>query len=324
MAVYTNVSDEALAEFLTHYDLGRVVSFKGIAGGVENTNYLLQTEAGSYILTLYEKRVAEADLPFFIGLMDHLASRGFTCPLPIRNRAGDALGRLEGRPAAIISFLEGMEVSHPTADYCRLAGQTMARLHLTAQDFDIQRVNALAPAGWPPLVESAVGEADTVEAGMAELITSELAYAQQNWPTDIPSGVIHADMFKDNVFFLDGALSGVIDFYFACNDYLAYDLAVGINAWCFDDELQFDAERCAAMIAGYQEIRQLEPAEREALPILARGAALRFLLTRVNDWLNVPPGALVVPHDPKAFSARLRFFKSATPSTFGLSTSGTS
>lgn len=321
MAVYTNVSDEALADFLTNYDLGKVVSFKGIAGGVENTNYLLQTESGSYILTLYEKRVAEADLPFFIGLMDHLASRGFTCPLPIRNRDGAALGRLEGRPAAIISFLAGMEVSHPNSEYCRLAGQTMARLHLTAKGFDITRVNSLAPAGWPPLVESAVDEADTVEDGMAELITSELAFAQAHWPaaSDIPSGVIHADMFKDNVFFLDGELSGVIDFYFACNDYLAYDLAVGINAWCFDDNLKFDEGRCQAMIAGYQEIRQLEPAEREALPILARGAALRFLLTRVNDWLNVPPGALVVPHDPKAFSARLRFFQSATLATFGLS-----
>jgi homoserine kinase type II len=319
MAVYTEVSDEALTAFLTNYDLGKVLSFKGIAGGVENTNYLLQTEAGSYILTLYEKRVAEADLPFFIGLMDHLASRGFTCPLPIRNRQGDALGRLENRPAAIISFLEGMEVSHPNANYCRLAGQTMARLHQTAEGFEIHRTNALAPAGWPPLVDSAVDQADTVEAGMADLITSELAFAQESWPTDIPSGVIHADMFKDNVFFLDGELSGVIDFYFACNDYLAYDLAVGINAWCFDDDLQFDTERCAAMIEGYQQIRKLEPAERDALPVLARGAALRFLLTRVNDWLNVPPGALVVPHDPKAFSTRLRFFQTAKAATFGLS-----
>ncbi|MEP0943625.1 MAG: homoserine kinase [Rhizobiaceae bacterium] len=318
MAVYTEVSDEALAAFLTTYDIGKVVSFKGIAGGVENTNYLLQTDSGSYILTLYEKRVDEADLPFFIGLMDHLASRGFTCPLPIRNKEGQALGRLENRPAAIISFLEGMEVSHPNSDYCRLAGETMARLHLTAQDFDIHRANALAPAGWPALVDSAVDEADTVEAGMAELITSELTFAEQNWPDNIPSGVIHADMFKDNVFFLDGKLSGVIDFYFACNDFLAYDLAIGINAWCFDDDLQFDEQRCKALIAGYQQVRQLEPAELMALPVLARGAALRFLLTRVNDWLNVPPGALVVPHDPKAFSTRLRFFQSANLESFGL------
>ena len=319
MAVYTEVSDEALRAFLADYDLGKVLSFKGIAGGVENTNYLLRTERGNFILTLYEKRVAEADLPFFIGLMDHLASRDFACPLPIRNRQGQALGRLENRPAAIISFLEGIEVSHPTIDNCRLAGETMARLHLTAQGFNIQRVNALAPAGWPDLVDSAVDEADSVEKGMADLIVSELAFTQQNWPGDIPSGVIHADMFKDNVFFLDGQLSGVIDFYFACNDYLAYDIAVGINAWCFDDELKFDPERCEAMIEGYQSVRSLSKREIEVLPVLARGAALRFLLTRVNDWLNVPPGALVVPHDPKAFSARLRFLKTATSETFGFS-----
>ena len=319
MAVYTEVSDEALEAFLSNYDLGKVLSFKGIAGGVENTNYLLRTEQGNFILTLYEKRVEEADLPFFIGLMDHLASRDFACPLPIRNKDGQALGRLENRPAAIISFLEGMEVSHPTADYCRLAGETMARLHMLAQDFEIHRTNALAPAGWPALVNSAVSEADTVEEGMADLIRSELAFAQQNWPDDIPSGVIHADMFKDNVFFLDGQLSGVIDFYFACNDYLAYDLAVGINAWCFDDDLNFVPESCRALIEGYQSVRNLSEREVEVLPILTRGAALRFLLTRVNDWLNVPPGALVVPHDPKAFSQRLRFFQTATPATFGFS-----
>lgn len=317
MAVYTEVSDEALEAFLADYDLGKVLSFKGIAGGVENTNYLLRTEQGNFILTLYEKRVEEADLPFFIGLMDHLASREFACPLPIRNRQGEALGRLENRPAAIISFLEGMEVSHPAPENCRLAGETMARLHMTAQDFEIRRSNALAPAGWPALVNSAVDQADTVEEGMAELIVSEMKFAQENWPSDIPSGVIHADMFKDNVFFLDGQLSGVIDFYFACNDYLAYDLAVGLNAWCFDDDLNFDSTRCAAMVQGYQSVRKLSEREIDVLPVLARGAALRFLLTRVNDWLNVPPGALVVPHDPKAFSTRLRFFKSATPATFG-------
>ncbi|MGI9364260.1 MAG: homoserine kinase [Rhizobiaceae bacterium] len=318
MAVYTEVSDEALAGFLANYDLGAVLSFKGIAGGVENTNYLLRTESGTYILTLYEKRVAEKDLPFFVGLMDHLASRGFVCPLPIRNRHGSALGRLENRPAAIVSFLEGMEVSHPTPAYCHLAGQTMANLHQSASGFDIQRRNALAPAGWPALVESAIGEADSVEQGMADLIRGELAHAQYNWPQDIPFGVIHADLFKDNVFFLDGQLSGVIDFYFACNDYLAYDLAIGINAWCFDDDLAFQQDACDAMIAGYQSVRQLSIEETNALPTLLRGAALRFLLTRLNDWLNVPPGALVVPHDPKAFSARLKFFKTASAGKLGL------
>lgn len=318
MAVYTEVSNEALNAFLSNYDLGQVLSFKGIAGGVENTNYLLRTQAGSYILTLYEKRVAEKDLPFFVGLMDHLAKRGFACPSPIRNRQGAALGRLEGRPAALVSFLEGVEISHPGENHCRMAGETMAALHLAAKGFPLHRKNALDPSGWPALVESSLSGADTVEPGMAALITDELAHAQKNWPNLIPTGFIHADMFKDNVFFLDGQLSGVIDFYFACNDFLSYDLAVGINAWCFDKDLEFQPALSAALLSGYQSKRKLEPAETDALPTLARGAALRFLLTRLNDWLNVPPGALVVPHDPKAFSARLRFFQNADPSTLGV------
>ena len=318
MAVYTEVTDEALASFLANYDLGKVLSFKGIAGGVENTNYLLRTDKDTYILTLYEKRVAEADLPFFIGLMDHLAHRGFACPQPIRNRNGNALGHLEGRPAAIISFLEGMEISHPTPDHCFMAGVTMANMHQKAQGFSIERPNALDPSGWPDLVESSRARADTVEPGMEELITSELVFAQQNWPAQIPHGVIHADMFKDNVFFLDGQLSGVIDFYFACNDYLAYDIAVGINAWCFDDDYRFDQRACSQLLKGYQSIRPLEAAELAALPVLARGAALRFLLTRLNDWLNVPEGAFVVPHDPKAFSARLKFFCQSGSTVFDI------
>ena len=315
MAVYTEVSDEALEAFLEAYDLGQVLSLKGIAGGVENTNYMLHTQAGSYILTLYEKRVAEEDLPFFVGLMDHLSNAGFPCPAPIRNRAGDALGKLCGRPAAMVSFLEGMEVKHPTPDHCFAAGQTMAKLHASAEGFQITRKNALDPSGWPELAQAAQSGADSVEPGLAKLITDELKFSQDNWPTKIPAGVIHADMFKDNVFFLNETLSGVIDFYFACNDFLAYDLAVGINAWCFDDDLSFMPEHSAALLAGYGSERVLEAQEFKALPTLCRGAALRFLLTRVNDWLNVPPGALVVPHDPKAFSARLRFHQSAADAT---------
>lgn len=320
MAVYTEVTDKALVQFLSRYDLGKVMSLKGIAGGVENTNYLLHVETGNYILTLYEKRVATKDLPFFIGLMDHLASQGFQCPQPVRDRNGEALGTLEGRPAAMVSFLEGMEVKQPTADHCRMAGEAMAQLHMAAIDFDIKRENALAPSGWPALVEASLSRADTVEDGMAGLISSELAHAQQAWPKHIPTGVIHADMFKDNVFFLDGKLSGVIDFYFACNDFLAYDLAIGINAWCFNEKFKFQPKLSAALMAGYQSVRKLEASEAEALPTLARGAALRFLLTRLNDWLNVPAGALVVPHDPTAFSQRLRFFKTVDDAkAFGIS-----
>lgn len=308
MAVYTQVSPEALDDHLLQYDLGDVTSFKGIAGGVENSNYLLSTTKGTYILTLYEARVAAPDLPFFIGLMDHLAAAGFPCPTPIRMRDGEALGELCARPAAIVSFLDGMEVERSDAAHCRMAGATMARLHAAGQGFDITRVNALAPHGWPALIEGNIEQADSVENGMRSLIEDAKAQTDVRWPTDLPSGVIHADMFKDNVFFLDGELSGVIDFYFACNDFFAYDLAVAINAWCFDEKLQFRPELCAAFVEGYGSERALLPEERDALPILAKGAALRFLLTRLNDWLNVPKGALVVPHDPTAFSTRLRFF----------------
>ncbi len=320
MAVYTEVTDQALVQFLSRYQLGKVLSLKGIAGGVENTNYLLHMDSGDYILTLYEKRVATKDLPFFIGLMDHLAEKGFPCPRPIRDKNGEALGTLEGRPAAMVSFLEGMEVKQQINDHCRLAGAAMAELHLASGGFKKSRKNALDISGCASLAVSSLGRADGVEAGLASLISFELKHAQDYWPKSIPAGVIHADMFKDNVFFLDGKLSGVIDFYFACNDFLAYDLAIGINAWCFDEKFVFQPEHCKALLAGYQSVRKLSDLETKALPTLARGAALRFLLTRLNDWLNVPPGALVVPHDPKAFSKRLRFLQNIEDaSEFGIS-----
>ncbi len=318
MAVYTEVSDAALAGFLQGYDLGNITAFKGIAGGVENTNYLLQTTTGSYILTLYERRVAEADLPFFMELMDHLAGQGFPCPKPVLNLNGQALGRLEGRAAALVTFLDGVDTSSPSIDQCRKAGAGMARMHASADGMSLTRANALSPSGWPPLLQTALNGADSVEGGLADLMTNEMDYLVPHWPQNLPGGVIHADWFCDNVFFLDGELSGVIDFYFACNDFLAYDLAIAINAWAFDKKGVFHPERSAALIGGYCSERQLSEAERVALPVLCRGSALRFLLTRVNDWLNVPTDALVIPHDPKPFSARLRFHQQvARPQVYG-------
>jgi homoserine kinase type II len=318
MAVYTEVTQAALEGFLKDYDLGRVTAFKGIAGGVENTNYLLDTDQGRYILTLYEKRVAEADLPFFMGLMDHLAGKGFPCPEPVRKRDGTVLGRLENRAAALVTFLEGVDVKEPSLDQCRMAGEALAHLHEDGQDCPVHRANALAPSGWKSLADAALLCADEIEDGLSALIEREMINVTAVWPDDLPQGVIHADWFCDNIFFLDGRLSGVIDFYFACNDTLTYDLAIAINAWCFDQTFAFQADRSAALVAGYESVRALTEAEKKALPVLCRGAALRFLLTRVNDWLNVPPGALVIPHNPKAFSARLRFHQSAAgPQTYG-------
>lgn len=320
MAVYTDVSPEELEAFLATYDLGRLRAFKGIAEGVENSNYLLQTEAGSFILTLYEKRVNPADLPFFVGLMEHLATRGIDCPQPVRNREGVALGTLAGRPALIATFLVGTSVRRPTAANCAALGAALAGLHKAGADFTaFHRANALSVAGWRPLYEQAGARADTVAPGLSALIADELSVLEARWPTDLPGGVIHADLFPDNVFFTDGRLSGLIDFYFGCNDLLAYDVAICLNAWCFEPDGAFNQTKGRALLAAYQAERPLGAEEIAALPLLARGAALRFLLTRLVDWLNVPPGALVRPHDPLEYLRKLRFHRSVTsPRDYGI------
>jgi homoserine kinase type II len=310
LAVYTEVPDDALQRFIANYDIGGVLALKGIAEGVENSNFLLHTEAGYFILTLYEKRVKKEDLPFFIGLMDHLSTRGITCPQPVRNKSGEALGELQGRPAAIVTFLDGVGVGRPTVHHCREVGQALAKLHLAGQDYHGHRVNALSVAGWRPLYEAAKDRADTVTPGLRAATETALSALESEWPQDLPKGVIHADLFTDNVFFLKDHLSGVIDFYFACTDFLAYDLAICLNAWCFEHDGSFNITKGQAMIAGYRSVRELEAREVEALPVLCRGASLRFMLTRLVDWLNVPPGALVKPKDPLEYYKKLRFFES--------------
>lgn len=312
MAVYTDVSGEDLAAFLADYDLGAMLSLKGIAEGVENSNYLLHTESGYFILTLYEKRVAEADLPFFIGLMQHLAARGLNCPLPVKNRLGDALGRLAGRPAAIVTYLDGMWPRRQNAKQCAAVGEADALLHIDGEGFALKRPNALSIEAWRPLYESAASRADSVQPGLAAFIEKELGWLEANWPRGLPEGVIHADLFPDNVFFLGEKLSGLIDFYFACNDAFAYDLAICVNAWCFEPDASFNITKGRAMIENYRRRRPLKADEIDAFPALARGAAMRFLLTRLVDWLNVPPGALVKPKDPLEYFRKLRFHAQAS------------
>jgi homoserine kinase type II len=319
MAVYTEVSDEALRGFLALYEIGEVVSFKGIAEGVENSNFLLRTTRGQFILTLYEKRVKASDLPFFVGLMEHLAERGVTCPQPVRNRLAEALGELEGRPAAIVTFLDGLWIRRPNVGHCGAVGQALARMHLAGADFPLTRANALSLEGWPPLFQAAEGGAKEVAPHLREEISTELDFLQMNWPKGLPSGVIHADLFNDNVFFLGERLSGLIDFYFACNDALAYDLAICLSAWCFEPDADFNVSKGRAMISGYESVRRLGEAEIAALPILARGAALRFMLTRLVDWLNVPSGAKVAPKNPLEYRDKLRFHQRVkTVADYGL------
>jgi homoserine kinase type II len=312
MAVYTDVTDEELQQFLAGYDLGALMSYKGIAEGVENSNFLLQTSKGAFILTLYEKRVAAGDLPFFLDLMEHLAAQGLNCPQPVRSRSGEALGRLARRPAAIVTFLDGVWIRRPSAAHCGAVGEALAQLHLAGADFAMTRRNGLSVEGWRPLFETAAARADNVQAGLGEAIGAELLRLERDWPRDLPQGVIHADLFPDNVFFLGDRLSGLIDFYFACTDALAYDVAVCLNAWCFEPDHSYNMTKGRALLFGYMRRRPLAAAEIAALPMLCRGAALRFLLTRLVDWLEVPPGALVKPKDPLEYYRKLRFHQTNT------------
>lgn len=309
MAVYTEVADDELARFIERYGVGEVLSCKGIAEGVENTNYLVQTSQDRFILTLYEKRVQRGDLPLFLGLMEHLAKAGITCPTPIRDRGGVMLNELAGRPAALVTFLDGMWIRRPRPEHCQAVGRALASLHLAGRDYALTRENALGPAGWEDLFARFADQADDVSPGLAAEIRRELGDLIPSWPKDLPAGVIHADLFPDNVFFRGDEISGLIDFYFACNDYFAYDIAVCLNAWCFEADFSFNVTKSRALLKGYSAARALEPAERDSLPVLARGAALRFLLTRAHDWLHTSQNALVKPHDPLEYLRRLRFHR---------------
>lgn len=319
MAVYTEVSDTDLEAFLGDYDLGRLLAYKGIAEGVENSNFFLHVEAGFFILTLYEKRVAAEDLPYFLSLMEHLAAHGLTCPQPVKTKNGAMLGRLAGKPAAIVTFLEGVSSKRPTPGQCAALGEALAKLHRAGADFSGRRRNALSLDAWPHLYEQGKSGSESVQAGLSDFIADELRFLETDWPSDLPRGVIHADLFPDNVLFLGDSVSGLIDFYFACDDFLAYDLAVCLNAWCFEPDMSFNITKSMALINAYENVRRLDPEEIAALPILARGAALRFALTRLVDWLNVPPGALVKPKDPLDYVKRLRFHQRvASAREFGL------
>lgn len=319
MAVYTDVSDEELEVLISSYDIGEVLSFKGIAEGVENTNYFLRTTKASFILTLYEKRVNEQELPFFLNLMEHLTSRGLNCPQPVLDRRGKKLARIAGRPATIVTFLEGIAIRRPQPKHCLSLGTALAHLHLAGQGFPMQRANNLSVGGWPQLFAAAEAMADSVAAGLAERTAEELAFLQTEWPAYLPTGTIHADLFTDNVFFIGDRVSGLIDFYFACTDALAYDLAICLNAWCFEADGSFNLTKGRALISGYQSLRPLDANEIAALPILCRGSALRFMLTRLVDWLNVPPGALVKPKDPLEYDRKLAFHRHVRASSeYGL------
>jgi homoserine kinase type II len=312
MAVYTDVMAEELAGFLADYDVGELLAYKGIAEGVENSNFLVHTSRGNFILTLYEKRVAAKDLPFFLDLMEHLHARGLTCPQPVKTKQGEMLGKVAGRPAALITFLDGMWIRRPSASHCAALGEALARLHLAGLDFGKHRANALSVQGWRPLYENCRHRANELHRDLEHCLGAELAHLEATWPRDLPQGVIHADLFPDNVFFLGNKLSGLIDFYFACTDALAYDVAICLNAWSFETDHSYNVTKGKSLLQAYTQIRPLSATERQALPLLARGASMRFLLTRLVDWFDVPVGALVRPKDPLEYYRKLRFHQAVT------------
>jgi homoserine kinase type II len=311
MAVYTDITDEELSGLLADFDLGAPLSLKGVAEGVENSNFLLETEAGRYFLTVYERRVKADDLPFFLELLRWIAGRGFPSATPIPDRAGRILKSVRGKPCAIVSFLSGLAVRRPSAAHCREAGAGLARLHLAAAGFPGSRANDLGQAAWAPMFSELAQAAEDLKPGLSATISSDLEQLAAHWPKGLPEGIVHADFFPDNVFFNQGKFAGAIDFYFACDDALAYDVAVALNAWCFEPDGSFNITSGRQLVAGYESVRKLSDLERSALPVLAHGAAMRFFLTRLHDWGATPAGALVRPKDPLEYERKLAVHRSS-------------
>ncbi|RCL02975.1 MAG: homoserine kinase type II [Candidatus Tokpelaia sp. JSC161] len=309
MAVYTDIKSNELEAFLTHYNLAPLFLYEGITEGVENSNFLLQTQAGPYILTLYEKRVRKDDLPFFLGLMQFLANKGISCPQPVQRRDGTLIGSLANRPAALFSFLNGIWTRKPSIPHCQAVGRALAKLHLVGRDFSMKRKNPLSVLGWRPLWEACRIKAKRFPSHVLVEIDAELDFLEKKWPDHLPTGVIHADLFPDNVFFLKTQLSGLIDFYFACNDAFAYDLAICLNAWCFEKDGSYNMTKSCALLSAYYKERSLEKDELAMLPLLARGAAMRFFLTRLYDLFYIPDSGLVIKKSPQDFLNRIRFFR---------------
>lgn len=317
MAVYTQVSAEALGRFLARFDVGELVSAKGIAEGVENSNYLVDTTQGRFILTLYEKRVSTGDLPYFMALLDHLKAHGDPVPPAIRDREGHAIHELEGRPACLIEFLTGVSVTHPTPVQARAAAEAMGHMHASLADFTLDRPNSMGHATWQAQFDRCGRDLDTIAPGLFDRISGALDTVLAKWPDQLPVSAIHADLFPDNVLMLGDRITGLIDFYFACTDVRAFDLAVMHGAWAFDGEgRNYDAAVGRALVDGYDSAFGLSADERAALPVLAEGAAIRFLLSRAWDWLNTPADAMVTRKDPLAYLRRLDFYAEHGASLF--------
>ncbi len=317
MAVYTHLGAEDLARLMEHYDVGRLVSFKGIAEGVSNSNWLLETTRGRFILTMYERRIETADLPFFLGLLDHLSASGCPVPRTIHDRDGAAWRMVDGKAVALIEFLPGLSPSAPTPGQAGAVGCALAQIHLAARDFPQSRTSTLEPGDTLDILKQCGAAAlGTIDPDLPPILETGEAIVHE-WPRALPRSIIHSDLFPDNVLMLGDRVTGMIDFYFACTGSMAYDLAVTHAAWCFDGT----GARCnralgRALIEGYETLRPLGDDERAALPLLAEGACLRFIASRAQDWLDTPDDALVHRKDPMDFVRRLEFYRASGQSAF--------
>jgi homoserine kinase type II len=309
MAVYTHISAADLTQYLKLFDIGALSSFDGITDGVSNTNYLLNTTQEKFILTLFEERVRAEDLPFYIAFMEYLHDKGIPCPHVVSGTNGKAVVPFNGKPAIITTFLEGRWPRHTENFHAAAMGKTLAQMHLTGQGFKLKRDNTMSLPAWRELIGSCGDKADTIEPGLASFLQQELGYQEKNRPQNLPAGAVHADLFPDNVFFSGEKLTGVIDFYFSCTDAFAYDLMLTLNAWCFDAAGKMDAQKSTALLDAYQKERPLSTAEKAALPLLGRAAALRIIATRLYDWLHPAPGAVIRPKDPLEYVRILKFYQ---------------
>jgi len=310
MAVYTKLSADELKDFFFKYDLGKLINHKEIKEGIENTNYFTQTENGKFILTLYEKRVDEKDLPFFISLMKNLFDKNFPCPNPIINKNGNYISEIKNKKAAVISFLNGTAKKILNPNECYQVGIYAAKLHSITKDLTGKRKNKLSVNSWKEIYKKIRNDCSKIHKNLPKIIEKNLTEIENNWPKNIPSGIIHADLFPDNIFFNGNKLSGIIDYYFSCYDYYAFEIAICLNALCFEGQnqnLSFNVTKAKKFIDGYSSIRSLTEEEKKSLKVLCQGAAIRFLLTRVFDYLNLTEGAIVKIKDPVEYLKRLEF-----------------
>jgi homoserine kinase type II len=307
MAVYSPITESDLLSLLEQYDIGSLIKFEGILEGIENTNYKVTTSQNNYILTIFEKRVEFKDIPFFINLKKHLAAKKFLCPKPVSDIQGKNINTLKNKSCVLVSFLNGKKVTDITNTHCQQVGEVLASLHLQTKDFNEKRLNSMSYTEWKNIFLKCKNHLNQDFIHMLPIVEEELVYLKNHWPNDLPSGIVHADVFKDNVFFKKNIFSGLIDFYFSCNDFLAYDIALAINAWCFDEQNLFNKDRYQSLINGYESQRKLTNDEKKYFSVLLRGASIRILITRLHDQLFHLDNAFVKPKDPNEYLAILKF-----------------